>query len=223
MKHEEFIEQLAPVAVQLRVEGSPLFPSVRLAQSLLETGGVIHSWNNLGGIKVGNGKPNAYWKGEIVNKGTWEVYDGQRKDVTAAFRAYESIYDFYKDQDLILQYRRYDSVRRSQSPNEQAHALAASGYATDPQYAEKLIQLIARYGLIQYDKEAETIMELRDEVAALQQQLKELHDRLYMSDIPEWAEEAVKAAVDRGIVLSPDGRSFDYYSCLTVMHRLGLF
>lgn len=144
MKREEFIAQLAPIAVQLRVEGSPLFPSVRLAQNLLETGGRIHSWNNLGGIKVGNGKPNDYWKGGIVNKGTWEVYDGQRIDVTAAFRAYESIYDFYKDQDLLLQYRRYDSVRDSQSPNEQAYALAASGYATDPQYAIKLILLIAR-------------------------------------------------------------------------------
>jgi len=220
---DTFITQLAPIAVRLRIEGSPLFPSVRLAQNMLETGGNIHKWNNLGGIKVGNGKPNEYWKGEIVNKGTWEVYNGRRVDVTAAFRAYDSIYDFYKDQDLLFSKRRYDRVRASNSPNEQAHALAASGYATDPQYAQKLIQLIASYELIQYDEEVEAMKELREEVEELQQQIGKLQDRLYMPAIPDWAEEAVQAAIAKGIVYNPEERSFDYYSCLTVMYRLGLF
>lgn len=223
MTPDEFIARLAPIAVQLRVEGSPMLPSVRLAQNLLETGGRIHSWNNLGGIKVGKGKPNRYWKGGVVNKGTWEVLDGNRVDVTAAFRAYDSIYDFYKDQDLLFQHRRYDRVRAAQSPEEQVGALAASGYATDPQYAMKLIQLITRHGLIQYDGEAEDITQLRDEIEELKQQVRVLQDRLYMPAIPVWAEEAVKVAVDKGIVLNPEGRSFDYYSCLTVMHRIGLF
>lgn len=223
MTDDEFIGRLAPIAVRLRVEGSPMLPSVRLAQNLLETGGRIHTWNNLGGIKVGRGKPNGYWKGGIVNKGTWEVFDGNRVDVTAAFRAYDSIYDFYKDQDLLFHLSRYDRVRASQSPGEQANALAVSGYATDPQYATKLIQLIARHGLTQYDEEAEDIIELRDELEVLQQQVRVLQDRLYMPVIPDWAKEAVKAAVDKSIVHNPEGRSFDFYSCLTILHRIGLF
>src|SRR5690554_3172225 len=145
MTRDEFIAQLAPIAVQLRVEHSPMLPSVRLAQNLLETGGRIHPWNNLGGIKVGRGLPNGYWKGKVVNKATWEVVDGNRIDVTAAFRAYDHIYDFYKDQDLLFKANRYRRVRTATSPTEQAKALMVSGYATDPQYASKLMQLIARY------------------------------------------------------------------------------
>lgn len=129
-----------------------MFPSVRLAQNILETGGVIHPWNNLGGIKVGSGKPNAYWRGGVVNKGTWEVYSGKRVDITAAFRAYETLYDFYKDQDLLFKLTRYTRVCEAKTPNEQAHALLACGYATDPKYAEKLITIMVAYGLYKYDE-----------------------------------------------------------------------
>ena len=66
LSRAEFIATLAPIAIRVRREGSPLFPSVRLAQNLLETGGVLHPWNNLGGIKVGSGQTNAYWKGQYV-------------------------------------------------------------------------------------------------------------------------------------------------------------
>jgi flagellum-specific peptidoglycan hydrolase FlgJ len=219
---DEFIAYLAPIAVQVRYEGSPMFPSVRLAQNLLETGGKVHSWKNLGGIKVGSGTPNEYWRGEIVHKGTWEVYDGQREETTAAFRAYDSVYDFYKDQDLLLNRRRYDRVRAAGTPSEQANALYQSGYATDPQYASKLISLIASYGLTQYDKEAEDIIQLREEVEELKKQVQTLQERIYMPEIPDWAEEAVKAAVEKGIVHNPEGRSFDFYSVITVMHRNGV-
>jgi flagellum-specific peptidoglycan hydrolase FlgJ len=222
MTRDEFIAQLAPFAVQVRAEGSPMLPSVRLAQNLLETGGKIHPWYNLGGIKVGSGEPNGYWKGKTVNKATWKILDGHRVDITAAFRAYDSIYDFYKDQDLFLKARRYNRVRAAQSSEAQAHALADSGYATDPQYAMKLMQLIDRYGLNQYDMEAEDLVQLRDEVETSKQQVQELQERLYMPTIPEWATEAVKATVDKGIVLSPEGRSLDFYSFLTIIHRLGL-
>ncbi|GIP32842.1 hypothetical protein [Paenibacillus sp. J2TS4] len=37
MTREEFILRIAPIAVQLKTEGSPIFPSVRIAQAILET------------------------------------------------------------------------------------------------------------------------------------------------------------------------------------------
>ncbi|MFC4302997.1 glucosaminidase domain-containing protein [Cohnella boryungensis] len=150
----EFIAMLAPMAIRARKEGSPLLPSVRLAQNLLETGGVIHAWNNLGGIKVGSGKPNAYWRGQWVRKGTWEVENGVRTDTSALFRAYGSVYDFYKDQDLLLQLPRYDRVRKASTPYAQAEALRLCGYATDPQYGSKISALIQTYRLTQYDAQA---------------------------------------------------------------------
>jgi hypothetical protein len=148
---QQFIEVLAPFVIRARLDGSPMFPSVRLAQNLLETGGVIHSWNNLGGIKVGSGKPNAYWHGQWVRKGTWEVENGLRTDTSALFRAYDSVYDFYRDQDLLFQLPRYERVRNATTPEQQAEALRLSGYATDPQYGTKIISIIRAYKLTQYD------------------------------------------------------------------------
>lgn len=49
---QEFIEMIAPIAVKLRVENSPIYPSVRIAQAIQETGGNLNAWNNLVGYKV---------------------------------------------------------------------------------------------------------------------------------------------------------------------------
>ncbi|MNZ81584.1 Exo-glucosaminidase LytG precursor [compost metagenome] len=148
---EKFFAKLAPTVIRVRQEGSMMFPSVRLAQNLLETGGVIHHWNNLGGIKVGSGRKNAYWQGEAVVKGTWEVIDGRSVSMKAAFRGYKSVYHFYKDLDLLLAISRYERVRKATTPERQAEMLQACGYATDPAYAAKLKSIIEKYGLKKYD------------------------------------------------------------------------
>jgi hypothetical protein len=159
MTREQFFRTLAPIAIRVRREGSPLFVSVRLAQNLLETGGVIPSWNNVCGIKVGSGKPNAHWRGKTVNRSTWEVRDGRNVFESADFRAYDSIYDCYKDQDLLLRLPRYAPVRAADEPEKQARALQASGYATDPRYADKLIDIMNAHGLRRYDREADKVPE----------------------------------------------------------------
>ncbi|MCZ8512482.1 glucosaminidase domain-containing protein [Paenibacillus filicis] len=155
MTPEQFIGIVAPVAVQLRGEGSPLLPSVRIAQAMLETGSQIPVWNNLVGYKVGSGRPNAYWHGQSVTTLSWEVENGARMDgVPSDWRVYDSIADCFRDQDLLFQSSRYDRVRAAQSPQEQAAMLLACGYATDPAYADKLDRLIARYKLESYDTTA---------------------------------------------------------------------
>lgn len=225
-----FIAQIAPVAISLRFEGSHIFPSVRIAQSGLETGWKVPSWNNLGGYKVGSGKPNDFWKGAVVNKGTWEVYDGKRVDITAAFRAYDTIEDFYRDQDLLFAKSRYDRVRAAQTPEEQAEMLYACGYATDPQYASKIKNIISTYGLKKYDDEVikvyqqlvATINELRDEVKTMRRKVEKMESNHAM-DVPDWAKEAVDAAVKAGIIDTPQGGSLDFYRLVTVMYRVGVF
>ncbi|WP_054976647.1 glycoside hydrolase family 73 protein [Paenibacillus sp. A3] len=159
MTRDQFIAVVAPVAVELKREGSPIFPSVRIAQALLETGGKIHEWNNLVGYKVGSGRPNEFWKGKSVSTKTWEVYDGIRVDgLQAHWRAYDCLEDCFRDQDLLFQWSRYDRVRSARSPQEQAEMLRICGYATDPDYSKKLNHLIASYSLEQYDKEAAEVM-----------------------------------------------------------------
>ncbi|WP_282939012.1 glucosaminidase domain-containing protein [Paenibacillus sp. RC67] len=159
MMRAEFIAAIAPVAVKLRREGSPLYSSVRIAQAILETGCMLHDWNNLVGFKVGSGEPNAYWHGRSVSTTTWEVYDGIKVDgVQANWRAYDCIEDCFKDQDLLFNWSRYDRVRAATSPQVQTNALYLCGYATDPIYAEKLNSLILTHELERYDKEAKEPM-----------------------------------------------------------------
>lgn len=200
MTKNEFINILAPHAVQLRFEGSPMFPSVRLAQNLLETGGVIHSWNNLGGIKVGSGKPNEWWDGSSVKKGTWEVYNGVRVDTSANFRAYKSVYHFYKDQDLLFQLPRYDRVRAAQTPEDQARMLYACGYATDPHYADKIIGIINTYGLKKYDKEAIEVEEIMRKLELL---IKEVRDSKELVKAPAWFVEEFGSGDLGGLIHDP--------------------
>jgi vacuolar-type H+-ATPase subunit I/STV1 len=159
------------------------------------------------------------------------VYDGKRMDATAAFRAYDSVEDFFRDQDLLFENKRYTGVRTAQSPEEQADMLQACGYATDPQYAQKLRNIIAAHNLKRYDTEAEVqkqmigelkkqIEQLTAEQAQLRQRLETLESRARV-DVPAWAREAVDAAVKAGIVDTPEGGSLDFYRMLTVMHRTG--
>jgi flagellar protein FlgJ len=154
-----FFEYLADTVKRVRKEGSPLLPSVRLAQNWLETGGRIHDWFNLGGYKVGSGVTNAYWKGRTVNTATWEVYAGKTINTAANWRAYDSIYDFYKDQDLLFSISRYDRVRAAKTPEAQTAALYECGYATDPEYANKLMSIIKTYNLRAHDKEEDEELE----------------------------------------------------------------
>jgi Muramidase (flagellum-specific) len=109
--------------------------------------------------------------------------------------------------------------------------LQACGYATDPQYAQKLRNIIAAHNLKRYDTEAEVqkqmigelkkqIEQLTAEQAQLRQRLETLESRARV-DVPAWAREAVDAAVKAGIVDTPEGGSLDFYRMLTVMHRTG--
>jgi flagellum-specific peptidoglycan hydrolase FlgJ len=164
MTRAEFISIIAPIAVKLRAGGSPIFPSIRIAQALLETGGSIPAWNNVVGFKVGGGIINAYWRGRSVSTQTWEVYDGVRYDnVTANWRAYDSVEYCFRDQDFLFGISRYDRVRKAKSPSEQAAALYVCGYATDPFYAGKIVALASQY--VDYDKEVVTELKLDPGVA----------------------------------------------------------
>ena len=233
MTRSEFIATVAPVAVKVRVDGGPLFPSVSVAQTLLETGGRIPAWNNLVGYKVGSGRRTPYWDGRSVRKGTWEVYDGRTVQTAADFRAYDSIEHCLKDQALLfLGNSRYRAVVEAPDPESQARALRACGYATDPYYADKIMAIRAAYGLEKYDREAEeaveALKELRGEVTALRKEVATLSNQVgvllgaHNMEVPKWAQKAVDAAVRAGLIDTPEGGSFDFYRFLAVMHRAGL-
>jgi len=65
--------------------------------------------------------------------------------------AYINWMESVQDHSKFLQADRYLPVRMAAIPEEAARQLYECGYATDPEYPSKLIRIISRYNLKQYD------------------------------------------------------------------------
>lgn len=139
-----FVDTLAPHAGRAAAAlGVP--PSALIAQAALETGWGRHvirdaagnSSHNYFGIKAGAG-----WDGAVVEVPTTEYVDGRALTVNAAFRAYGSPAEAFEDYvALIGGNPRYADVRETDGSGF-ASALARSGYATDPRYAQKITAIL---------------------------------------------------------------------------------
>lgn len=118
-----------------------------LGQAALETGWgrkEIKTSNgansyNLFGIKATGG-----WKGKVAETTTTEYINGVKQKRVEKFRAYDSYADSFKDfANLIQNNPRYKSVMENvHSISGYARAMQNSGYATDPNYANKLANVI---------------------------------------------------------------------------------
>ena len=94
---------------------------------------------NLFGIKATPG-----WKGKVAEVTTTEYVNGVAKKQVARFRAYDSYEDSFKDYArMISESPRYAKVKeQTGSVYAFASGLQKAGYATDPQYADKLSRAI---------------------------------------------------------------------------------
>jgi flagellar protein FlgJ len=94
---------------------------------------------NLFGIKAG-----ASWKGKVAEVTTTEVVNGVARKVTARFRAYDSYAESFADYARLMKDSpRYSQVvARASTAQGFAQGLQRAGYATDPQYADKLTRVI---------------------------------------------------------------------------------
>ncbi len=95
--------------------------------------------HNLFGIKAG-----ANWNGPVAVATTTEVIDGRAVKVKARFRAYASPEESFRDYaKLISSSPRYAGVMQARGDAQSfAQNLQKAGYATDPQYADKLGRVI---------------------------------------------------------------------------------
>lgn len=94
---------------------------------------------NLFGIKATGG-----WKGKVAEVTTTEYVNGEAQKVTAKFRAYDNFEDSFRDYArLVSTSPRYQGVMQNLgSAQAFASHLQQAGYATDPQYANKLSRAI---------------------------------------------------------------------------------
>jgi len=98
--------------------------------------------HNLFGIKAGSN-----WKGAVVETVTTEYVNGVAQKSVEKFRAYASYADAFRDYaNLLSSNPRYAGVmaRAAQGMNAEgfAQGLQRAGYATDPNYADKLSRII---------------------------------------------------------------------------------
>jgi flagellar protein FlgJ len=95
--------------------------------------------HNLFGIKATGG-----WKGKVVETTTTEYINGVKQKRVEKFRAYDSYAESFKDfANLIQNNPRYKQVMDNvDSIRGYARALQNAGYATDPNYANKLASVI---------------------------------------------------------------------------------
>ncbi|MFT5520443.1 MAG: flagellar protein FlgJ [Enterobacterales bacterium] len=137
-----FVSSLWPYA-QKAAEVLQLDPKMLIAQAALETGWGKHvmrteqgsSSKNLFGIKASQS-----WQGQRTEINTLEVEDGAFKRQKAEFRTYESYADSFKDYvNFISDKPRYQkAVDVASKPENYTKELQDAGYATDPNYANKI-------------------------------------------------------------------------------------
>ena len=150
MTNQEFIKLIGEkIQSENAKRGNPIFSSVAIAQAILETGWgksvLMMKANAIYGIKA-----TTNWNGKVYNSKTNEVYDGKVYNIVACFRAYnnleESIGDYF---DLIC--GNYRKALATNSPLECIQEIKNGGYATDPQYVNKIMSIINTWNLTRFD------------------------------------------------------------------------
>ena len=143
---EEYIERYKSIAVA-HMERYGIPASITMAQGILESdagnSALSISSNNHFGIKC---KKN--WTGRKV------YHDDDAKG--ECFRAYPSVEESYQDHAEFLDSSpRYDSLFSYPSNDYRswARGLKAAGYATAPDYAERLVAIIEKYNLHLLDQQ----------------------------------------------------------------------
>jgi flagellar protein FlgJ len=143
----QFVTQALPAITQA-AKKLGVSPKGMLAQAVLESGWGARipktadgrSSFNLFGIKAG-----ANWTGARAIADTVEFNGTVAKRQTAVFRAYDSIQDCVNDYSkLLASSPRYAGALASgTNPAAFVRAMGTSGYATDPEYVNKLNQILA--------------------------------------------------------------------------------
>lgn len=156
MTRQEFIEMVSDIVMRVNAKRNfPLFSSVVIAQACLETG-YGQSDRMMKSHAIFGIKATSSWKGKVYSTKTKECYDKVSfVTITDSFRAYntfeESIEDYF---DLICKSSRYRKSLQANSPRQCIQAIKDGGYATDPSYVDKIMNIIYSNNLERFDVES---------------------------------------------------------------------
>ena len=137
-----FFNNLAPIVVNeyIRRHGEyRLYPSTVLAMAALESGYNLNA-ETLFGIKG---------EGQVLD--TTEYIDGQYVNVKDSFKLYPSISASVQGLYDLMQIERYHPACECAEWEEECRQIQKCGYATDPEYSDKLISIINSYQLTMFN------------------------------------------------------------------------
>ena len=142
--YQQYIERYRDIAIEQMLKWK-VPASITLAQGLLESAAgqssLATNGNNHFGIKCHG------WTGRTIYR------DDDRRN--ECFRAYGSAYESFEDHSRFLatgqRYKVLFSLKTTDYKGW-ARGLKAAGYATNPRYAQSLIDIIENYNLSQYDR-----------------------------------------------------------------------
>ncbi len=124
------------------------FPEAVAAQASLESGHgkseLTTQYKNPLGIKVNRASERKEGQQAVQIK-TQEFVKGKEGTYKEPFRVYESLADSFVGYRQKVSAPRYDSIRQAKTSDEYLINIAKSGYATDPKYSEKTINIKNRY------------------------------------------------------------------------------
>jgi len=142
----QFIKKMAKPAVRVYQQNGQVLPSIVIAQAILEsswgTSELFIQANNPFGVK-------GSYQGQAKRFPTTEYVNNKKITVIAYFRDYPTLTAAILDHDTLLKQSYFKQTVTDYKTA--AQLLQSNGYATDPHYARKLMNVIATYNLNQYD------------------------------------------------------------------------
>lgn len=133
-----FFNNLAPLVVNeyIRRKGQKrLYPSTVLAMAALESGYNLNA-KTLFGIK-----------GDGIVLDTTECINGENINIKDSFVIYPTLAEAVQGLYKLMQWSNYDRATSSTDYMEECRMVQACGYATDPNYGDKLISIVNSYQL----------------------------------------------------------------------------
>lgn len=142
----DFVEQMMPHA-EKAAQTIGVSPQTLLAQAALETGWgqkIVGQKNDTSSFNLFNIKSDKRWDGEHVDVQTIEYREGVALKEKASFRAYENFKESFDDfSKFITTSPRYEkALEKVSNPASFLQGLQDAGYATDPNYASKIMAVL---------------------------------------------------------------------------------
>ena len=154
MSNISFIEKIVPMVQKVFCDSRGVNPSVVIAQAILESGygtSKLSKYNNILGL-------NNYNDGYLVNAGYVLIEVPQEKNGKLYYN-YEKMATFDNLMDCIKSLKKWYTRPKYIEPlreagtdsTKQITAIKNCGYATDSGYVAKIVDIIKRHNLKQYD------------------------------------------------------------------------